>query len=192
MEIVLNRLRGTGEIFRISSVKITGNILYALYMLVLVTVLLDWKYGLGAMVLYMLGESSGWGKWVGCLVSSEPKIKYDDYEGRGFPFIHYIANWFVKEKEDYIGYCNVALALRGIQWWVPVYALIGYAIDEMVWSIYIGAVVGVMFPVAAYLGRVTGFTFKYSKFECTGNWERQEVWYGLFQMLGMLSLLIIV
>ena len=89
IESVLNRWRGTGEIFKISSVPITGNILYAVYIALVIGVVyyttvygfidIDFSIysihiafilneyvtavivGLISGSLYMLGESMGWG-----------------------------------------------------------------------------------------------------------------------------------
>ena len=66
IESILNRLRGTGDIFYISKFAITGTILYATYMALVVGVLsLNIFYGLTMFGLFILGESMGWGKWVG-------------------------------------------------------------------------------------------------------------------------------
>ena len=39
IESILNRFRGTGDIFKISSVPITGNILYAVYIALVIGIL---------------------------------------------------------------------------------------------------------------------------------------------------------
>ena len=88
IESILNRFRGTGNIFKISSVPITGNILYAVYIALVIGILyyttiygfidIDFSIfsihivfmlneyvtaiivGLISGSLYMLGESMGW------------------------------------------------------------------------------------------------------------------------------------
>lgn len=50
-------------------------------------------------------------------------------------------------------------------------------LNEFSWFILLG-----MYILGAYKRG-----FKWWKFECKCNWERQEVWYGLFQMIGMIS-----
>ena len=128
IESILNRFRGTGNIFKISSVPITGNILYAVYIALVIGILyyttiygfidIDFSIfsihivfmlneyitavivGLITGSLYMLGESMGWGKWVGSLAHPESTIsleyRYADDEGTRFPFIHKTANFFIK------------------------------------------------------------------------------------------------
>ena len=57
VEAILNRLRGTGDIFFISKVPITGTIIYATYMALVVGLLtLNIFYGLIMFGLFILGE----------------------------------------------------------------------------------------------------------------------------------------
>ena len=119
-----NRLRGTGMIKHFGTlrvdemkiwkltipkiefeVKLVWNHVYGLY-LALVFGLLAMNYWLGLAVLiaYLLGESKGWGEWVGSLTRHEPWTEemlqgnYQDKEGKTFPFIHQIANSIIPEK----------------------------------------------------------------------------------------------
>ena len=120
-EAILNRLRGTGDIFYISKFAVTGTMLYALYIL-LVSAVLTFNYNLeanavisyllsflgvygydlvmtnvfysvSAVMLFLLGESYAFGKWVGFLVDYEDEHtpEYDSKVGKGFPYIHYMA-----------------------------------------------------------------------------------------------------
>ena len=102
MEILLNRWRGTGDIFYISKFAITGTMIYALYIGLLFGLLTTWYIGLLSLGLFLLGESFGWGKWVGALCYPENtnlQKEYEDKEGYKFPFIHYLANFIIKEND---------------------------------------------------------------------------------------------
>lgn len=218
---LLNRLRGTGDIFHISKFAVTGTMIYALYIL-LISSLLTFNYNLeanavisyllsllcvygydlvvtnvfysvSAVMLFLLGESYAFGKWVGFLVDYEDEHtpEYDSKVGKGFPYIHYIANYIVNERVDYKRYCQVALAIRGLFWWLPLYLLfasIGFI--SYVEAILLGVVVGIGFPVAAYVGRNWDYNKKIGVLEFKRGWENQEVVYGLIQGIALWYILV--
>lgn len=216
MEILLNRWRGTGDIFYISKFAVTGTMLYALYIL-LVTAVLTFNYNLeantvisyllsllniqgydlvmtnvfysiSAVMLFLLGESYAFGKWVGFLVDYEDEHtpEYDSKVGKGFPYIHYIANYIVDERVDYKRYCQVALAIRGLFWWLPLYLLFAFTgFISYVEAMLLGIAVGVGFPVAAYVGRNWDYNKKIGALEFKRGWENQEIVYGLFQGIAL-------
>lgn len=75
IEIIMNRLRGTGTIKYFTTVQISkykveikfvGNHLYAIY-LGLITGIISQSIAVGIVVFiaYLIGESKGWGEWVG-------------------------------------------------------------------------------------------------------------------------------
>ena len=115
LEMLFNRWRGTGKIFW----KINGNIIYATYWALLVGFVSGiWYWGLLFGGLYILGESFAWGKWIGYIVMPEPerseyKPKEDgDYindDGISFPWIHYISNFFIKQRKDYLNYLKMKM-----------------------------------------------------------------------------------
>ena len=155
---LLNRLRGTGVLKQFGTLKVfnkeirinfNGNHLYGLYLAVVVGVLtMNALAGVAVLVAYLVGEAKGWGEWVGSLTRHEPwdeemlQRNYRDEEGKTFPFIHQIANSVCKEQIDgsfeerakqYRKYATLALMLRGIYWWLPVYgvmAIIQYPLRE--------------------------------------------------------------
>ena len=218
IESVLNRWRGTGEIFKISSVPITGNILYAVYIALVIGVVyytivygfidIDFSIysihiafmlseqttaiivGLISGGLYMLGESMGWGKWVGSLCYPESttslEARYVDDEGVRFPFIHKTANMIVKERENYLAYCNIALGIRGLYWWLPLMLFMAVIGITSYWAAILGSILlGIGFPMACYIARITKFEFTWWKISCVDAWERQEIVYGLFQGIAL-------
>ena len=148
-------------------------------------------YGWFIFALYILGESYAWGKWVGYITADPGEIagiEYDSDDGRSFPFIHFIANFIINQKVNYTAYCYTALGIRGIFWWLPVYTILGYFVGETLVGVITGLGIGLLFPIAAWLGgRVLTFKFEYPRLKlfCRGGWERQELVYGLFQGLAM-------
>ena len=82
LPVLLNRWRGTGDIFKIFGFAATGNILYAVYIALVIGLLSTWYYGLIAGALYILGESMGWGKWVGYLTADNQIENYNDKDGQ--------------------------------------------------------------------------------------------------------------
>lgn len=189
IEAILNRLRGTGDVLRVGGVTITGVMVYALYLMVVVTVMTEWYYGLAFVVLFLIGESFAFGKWVGFLVDYEDEHtpEYDSKVGKKFPYVHYIAEMIVSEKSNYKRYCQVALAIRGVVWWLPAYAVLGIA-GVISWAevVVIGAVLGIGFPVACEIGRNWKFRKEFGVLKFRQGWENQEVVYGMMQGVCLL------
>ncbi len=180
METILNRWRGTGNIYKF----VTGTMLYALYLGLLIGSLSTYYYGLLAIVLFLFGESIGFGKWVGYLVSDNGEIEYDNKTGKSFPYIHYIANNLINEKEHYKEYCQVALFIRGLFWWTPLLVLLGY-IDLLSWyQVFVNSILLAFgFPIACELSKKWNFNYQSKYLMIDTNWEKQEVIYGFIQFL---------
>ena len=188
LEAVLNRLRGTGDVLRVGSFRVTGIMLYALYLMIVVTMISEWYYGLAFVVLFVAGESYAWGKWIGYLVDfeDEHEPEYDSKVGKGFPYIHYMANYIVSERIDYKRYCQVALAIRGFFWWFPLYLLFAYiGLISYFEAIIIGILLGIGFPIACYIGRNWRFEYKSKWLLLKRGWENQEIIYGLLQGVAL-------
>ena len=212
MEILLNRWRGTGNIF----LGITGTMIYMTYIALLISSLtyvnLDYiidisevinifSYsipitmhigklgtailcGLFAGLLFLLGESMGWGKWVGYIVSDDKDrvINYNDKEGTKFPFIHQTANFFSNEKEDYLEYCETALFFRGIYYWLPLFSFITYlGLLDIMTSLISLTILAIGFPLACHIGRRMSITYKSRFISLSRGWENQEIVYGAIQ-----------
>ncbi len=207
---ILNRLRGTGLIkeFGVLTVfkwkipiKLVWNHVYAVYIGLLVFLLADYNIvaGLFAFVAYIVGESKGWGEWVGALTSSDKehtyywlRKQYDDNEGKKFPYVHYIANLFVKEQTvdnmdldkrvaQYLTYARVALSIRGMVWWLPIYSVMGY-FEILDWGFVIAATIlnGVLFPIACNIGKYLNTSGKLGVINFSPGWENQELLYGFY------------
>ena len=183
MEILLNRWRGTGNIFSISIFNITGTMIYALYLGLLFGLITEWYIGLLTSIGFLIGESFGWGKWVGALCYPEAKIdlekEYQDKEGYNFPFIHYMANFIIPEKKYFFKYCNLALYFRGMIWALFIYlALVLFDYISYLEYIIISIMYGIGFPLACYLSRKKSFNYKSKFISIVGKWETQEIYYG--------------
>ena len=213
IEAILNRLRGTGVLKQFGTLKVfnreirinfNGNHLYGLYLAVVVGILtMNALAGVAVLIAYLVGEAKGWGEWVGSLTRHEPwdeemlQKNYRDEEGKTFPFIHQIANSVCKEQiegsfeeraKQYRKYATLALMLRGIYWWLPVYGVMA-AFGVISWYVAVSAAValGVMFPIAAELGKRWKFErvydLKFVKLSFSRGWENQEIVYGAMQGL---------
>ena len=217
IESILNRLRGTGVLkhfgtLRIGEmniwklripkiefeVKLVWNHVYGLYLaLVFGLLAMNVWAGLSVLVAYLIGESKGWGEWVGALTRWETKDEewlqkqYDDEEGWGLPFIHNIANFVFKEKiegtleerlNQYNKYAITALAVRGMLWWGLVYGTASiFGIISVVEAMVLTVALGIGFPVACWLGKIMDFSRNYGILHLSRGWENQELVYGLIQ-----------
>ena len=194
---VLNRLRGTGvlkhfgtlrigemKIWKLTipkievEIKLVWNHIYGIYLALIIGLLaMNIWAGLAILVAYLVGESKGWGEWVGALTRWETKDEkwlqrqYDDEEGVGFPYIHQIANIIVKEQiegtfeeklKQYHRYATLALMLRGMFWWGLVYGTASiFGILSVLEAVAITVALGIGFPVACWLGKKMDFSRKY-------------------------------
>lgn len=218
---ILNRLRGTGVIkhfgtLRIEEtkiwkltipkieveIKLVWNHVYGLYLaLVFGLLAMNVWAGLAVLVAYLVGESKGWGEWVGDLTRWETKDEewlqrqYDDEEGRGLPFIHNIANFICKEKIDgtleekliqYNKYATLALTLRGMFWWGLVYVTASmFGVVSVLEAVVITVTLGIGFPVACWLGKKMNISKKFGVVHLSRGWENQELVYGLMQGIAL-------
>lgn len=214
---VLNRLRGTGVIkhfgtLRVGEIKlwkfVTQNIevnvnlvwnhVYGMYLgLIFGLLTMNVWCGLAVLVAYLVGESKGWGEWVGSLTRHEPwddrmlQGNYLDEEGKTFPFIYQISNFFIKEKidgtfkeqcEQYRKHATLALTLRGMYWWGLVYGAIAwFGLINLYEYAAIVTILGIGFPIACEIGKMITSNGKIWKIEWSQGWENQELVYGLIQ-----------
>lgn len=179
---VLNRLRGTGDIFTIT---ITGTMIYTVYLGLLVGYLSTYYYGLAVAILFIVGESYSFGKWVGYLVSDNGAIEFDNKKGSGFPFIHQTANFFIQQEKNYKRYCQLALTIRSFYWWTPIIAVLFFAdLLSLYIAIFDVIVLSIGFPIACELSKHIKVKYIESKFLTVNeNWHIQELIYGLIQFV---------
>lgn len=218
---ILNRLRGTGvlkhfgtlrveemKIWKLTipkievEIKLVWNHIYGIYLALIIGLLaMNIWAGLAILVAYLVGESKGWGEWVGALTRCETKDEkwlqrqYDDEEGVGFPYIHQIANIIVKEQiegtfeeklKQYHRYATLALMLRGMFWWGLVYGTASiFGILSVLEAVAITVALGIGFPVACLLGKKMDFSRKYGILHLSRGWENQELVYGVMQGIAL-------
>ena len=180
MEWLLNRWRGTGVLFA----SVSGVNIYAMYIAVAVGIASTWYWGCIAAIAFRIGESITWGKWVGSLCHPEDvnDSVINSKKGTGFPYIHQTAELFVKQTEDYKLYCQTALFIRGIYWWLPVLVVMTLAGVISWWYVGIGGLIaGIGFPVACEIGKRWRYTLQSRWLSMSQGWENQEVVYGAIQ-----------
>ena len=173
MFIILNRLRGTQGIWS----KIIGLLLALIVQIAFDNPYVSVAVGLG----YIIGESFGWGEWVGTL-TGDRNFKQLNEEGKNNG-IQWLASKVIDPAKDWVNYCRVALTIRGFYWWLPTLAplyFVGFSVVSITVAV---AVLSIGFPIACELGRLTAplFSFEYKTFSIKGGWEHSEVWYGLMQ-----------
>lgn len=214
---ILNRLRGTGVIKHFGTIKVdeiklwkitvpkievkvklVWNHIYGMYLgLVFGLLATNVWCGSAVLVAYLVGESKGWGEWVGALTRWEGKDEewlnkqYVDNEGVGFPYVHKVANAITKEKiegtleerlDQYDRYAKVALTLRGMFWWGLVYGIAAvFGVVSAIEAVIITVALGVGFPVACWLGKKLKYEGSVGVIHFSRGWENQELVYGLMQ-----------
>jgi hypothetical protein len=137
---------------------------------------------------YVIGESFGWGEWVGNITELR-KDKTDTLEDEGAKNgIKYIATRLVPDwNVSYMLYCYTALVLRGMYWWtLALISLIFYSY----WALLGIVVLALAFPISCELGHHTSKLWNFK--HMNGGWEHSEVWYGLFQDMVLISLFILI
>ena len=190
MEIILNRWRGTGVIFT-SIPFIKGVHIYDLYLGLLFGYMTEWYIGLCILVGFMIGESFGWGKWLGSLTYPEnitDKV-IEDKEGYSFPYIHYIANFFIKQEDEYFEYCKLALAIRGFVWGLCIYLPLLFGYISLFELFVLSLIYGLGFVFSTYLGKNYKFTFSYKYLDSADKWGSTELYYGAIHMICNLYLI---
>lgn len=160
-----------------------------------------WWVTLVYIALYWGGESFGWGKWVGTVLDGEPR--YSEDEGKIEIFgvtiwdgIHHIANAIVPERVNCVLYSKIALVVRGLYWWAPLF-IFSYIIGtvtgmaHVLWVI----VIAVGFPGSLLIAKeiklkippimksvIDGKVVSYGDHSQTDkNWIEAEVVYGFIQ-----------
>lgn len=173
MFLILNRLRGTQGLWS----KIIGLLLALATLIAFHNTYVALAVGLG----YIIGESFGWGEWIGTL-TGDRNFKQLNEEGKNNG-IQWLASKVIDPNKDWINYCRVALTIRGFYWWLPTLASL-YFVGFSVVSIAVAvAVLSIGFPIACEIGYRLNGKIKFHKFGISidGGWEIQEAAYGLIQ-----------
>ena len=125
---------------------------------------------LAGAVAYLLGESDGWGKWIGHITNGGDSR--NEKEGI-FGIATYIGK-LVSPTNYYIE-CVISLAIRGIQWWI-LYAIVLYIAGVSITTcILFTIILGSTMPLAYILA---------TKYMYDG-WEGGEIIYGGFMGVAL-------
>ena len=183
MMIFLNRMRGGGVPY--------GSVIASLFVGLLFGFITDsYIIGITMAIGYNLGERMGWGEWVGNLTGIKNNtLSYESEEGRTNG-IYWIVSKFFDASSDWVRFCRVALALRGVYWAILALSPLYFVINPFVVTACI-LWLGVAFPLACELGKRTfenGYTFKFLDFQSA--WNLQEGWYGLAWDIAFIILII--
>ena len=179
MFLILNRLRGTDGLWS----KIIGLLLALIVQIAFDNPYVSVAVGLG----YIIGESFGWGEWVGTL-TGDRNFKQLNEEGKNNG-IQWLASKVVDPSKDWINYCRVALTIRGFYWWLPTLAplyFVGFSVELLTLMIL---ALSIGFPIACELGYYFRDKVSFEKYGLSyiGGWELQEGFYGLMQDLVLIG-----
>ena len=180
MMLILNRLRGTIGAYA----KVNGLLIALIVQISFNNPYVSIAVGLG----YIIGESFGWGEWVGTLSCNRTAVEANE-EGRNNG-IQWLASKVFKPETDWINYCRVALTIRGLYWWLPTLSPLYFVGFNPLVLLGCIAFLSVGFPIACEIGYRTAPFFSFDKygFKMVSEWEHQEVWYGLMQDLVLITL----
>ena len=181
MMTLLNRLRGTQGLWS----KIIGLLLALIVQIAFDNPYVSVAVGLG----YIIGESFGWGEWVGTLTSNSTDRQANE-EGANNG-IRWLASLVYNPLVDWRKYCTVALAIRGIYWWGLTLAPLYFVANTYIITLAI-VLLSAAFPLACELGRLTSplFSFEYKTFSIKGGSEHIEVWYGVMQDIVLIGVVL--
>jgi len=181
MMTILNRLRGTQGLWS----KINGLLLAFIVLAIWGNVWVAIAVGLG----YIIGESFGWGLWVGNLTEHMNDTMPDDGEGKNNG-IQWIARKLVPSyATNMVRYCQVALSIRGFYWWLPTLAPL-YFVGFNPYAIAVAVLIlSVGFPFACWNGYLLKDTVSIDWMDIKGGWNIQEVAYGLIQDFVIIGLI---
>lgn len=181
----LNRLRGTNGLWS----KVIGLLIAFIIYVTFHNIYVAFVSGIG----YVIGESFGWGLWIGCLtVHRENVVNKIEDEGANNG-IQWLSRKIIPDYlNNFINYCRIALTIRGLYWWLLVIIPLYFVGIHPV--ILLGCIVflSIGFPIACEIGYRTAKLFSFEKygFSVKGGWEHQEIWYGLMQDLVLIVLYI--
>lgn len=143
----------------------------------------SWMLPLVFVALYLIGESFGWGKWLNTVrwwnnndmpqeaYNQSAWVKRDDGQNIG---IHQLANAISPETKNYKRYAQIALFLRGMFWWGPIFAalaIMGYT--PIAYAVVATLIAGIAFPLSY------GIAYKFEqKLPFKAYWTQGELIYG--------------
>lgn len=185
MMFIFNRLRGTNGVWS----KCIGLLLALVLMIVFHNTYVALAVGLG----YIIGESFGWGLWVGTVSEQRDGAwhLHDEGEGR-HNGIEWLASKIIQPtQETWVEYCRVALTIRGFYWAMPTLAPLYFVGFNPYLLITCIAFLSIGFPLAYDLGYYLRDKVSFDKFglSFSGGWELGEGIVGIEQDLVLITLI---
>lgn len=183
MMLILNRLRGTNGVWS----KAIGLLLALVVQIAFCNPYVSIAVGLG----YIIGESFGWGLWVGSLAvhrEATPNKTEDEGANNG---IQWLARKLVPDYlNNWLWYCRVAMVIRGFYWAFPTLAplyFVGFNFYVLLGCILF---LSLGFPLAYELGYYLRDKISFEKYGLSfnGGWELGEAIVGLEQDLVIITL----
>lgn len=183
MMTIVNRFRGTYGWFA----KVNGVVLGLIVYIVFGNLYVSLAVAIG----YVLGESFGWGDWVGCLTTNRNNCKDTTDEGKANG-IMWLSQKIVPDwRTNFIEYSRVALTIRGFYWWLPTLAPLYFVADSLLITVSI-LFLSIGFPIACEIGYLLRYKdYSFWKLSYKGGWEMQEGVYGLMQDIVLIGGLLI-
>jgi len=185
MFTILNRLRGTWAIMAKVTAVAFGLLVWFLFG--------DWQVALMVAIGYLIGESFGWGDWVGSLAHNKTKAILGTDEGANNG-IRWLAQKLMPSwKEEWLEYCEVALFIRGIYWWLPTLAPLYFVGANPYILIFTIVALSIAFSLSIELGKIFPLNFEIGFYKVRGKWETDEFYYGIMQdiIIGLVLLSIL-
>lgn len=150
-------------------------------------------------VWYMLGQSLGWGKYVGaiivfsetCLTELNPwgndalqKSFNQAPGGLCSTTIHYVTNLFYDHDSEYLPHCLLALSLRGLYWWGPVAIGLGLVGAVNIYIALIGLfILCIGFPMSVAVAAFIAWDCDFDCVLAIDAWSLSEYVYGFLHGL---------
>ena len=200
---IINRLRGADYKIWIIKLSHVAKLSFGLLFGYICFKISNNYWSFLSIILYPLGESFGWGKWIGTCI--DKKSRYDEKEGYRKIFgieindgIHLLANSIVKERDDFLLYSRIALMIRAVYWFLPLFILAAVlGCTSIIQFIIALLIISIAFPISIEIGRIEFDYIFIDEPDVYGNppswsdmiWRRAEVVKGAFQLLAVFILL---
>lgn len=165
---VLNRLRGTKAVYAWLAAAALGGVVFWLSG--------SWIAFVAATLAYILGENWGWTKWINCIPGHFTQAAYNrrwSYPKEvDAPYYERLMQFFMDDEKDYKPYVFVGMVIRGLLWWVPVFAVLWYfGLTSLVVAVAATIGLSVAFPVV--------YKYAHSVQVVNGRYlQTAEVFYG--------------
>lgn len=184
MFTILNRLRGTNGVWS----KFNG----LLISYILLSVFNNHYVALSVGILYVIGESFGWGDWVGTVSERSHKYMPVPYNEGINNYIQWLATKIIDPSKDWLNHCRVALIIRGFYWYVPILFLLFFVGISPYLLVISMLFLSISFWLSYELGYLLKDKISFERFGLSfkGGWELGEAFVGCSQDIILILFLI--